>query len=233
MAAETEMAMSDSVRWRLDTANGSMAPRSVLDVLVDLNDRIAAGAVREYQPVPLGFTPLDRTIGGGIRPGELLLIGGNIAQDIFPFQRQFLARVKELGLEQRVVVTGVTDCVEKHLATCDIFVLPSYREGVPRALLEAMYSSYFEQRGSLFDRDSLLALVASVGLDPQEAADVLDSDEFRGEVSEDQHVAAQLGASGVPFVLVDSRYAISGAQDQSVFDHTLLVAAQEGAVDRP
>ena len=69
---------------------------------------------------------------------ELLLIGGNIAQDIFPFQRQFLARVKELGLEQRVVVTGVTDCVEKHLATCDIFVLPSYREGVPRALLEAM-----------------------------------------------------------------------------------------------
>lgn len=101
------------------------------------------------------------------------------------------------------------------------------------ALLEAMYSSYFEHRGSLFDRTSLLALVTAVGLDAHEAADVLDSDEFRGEVSEDQHVAAQLGASGVPFVLVDSRYAISGAQDQSVFDHTLLVAAQEGAVDRP
>ena len=76
MAAETEAAMGEGPCWRLDTANGSMAPRSVLDVLVDLNDRIAAGAVREYQPVPLGFTPLDRTIGGGIRPGELLLIGG-------------------------------------------------------------------------------------------------------------------------------------------------------------
>ena len=82
---------------------------------------------------------------------ELLLIGGNIAQDIFPFQRQFLARVKELGLEQRVVVTGVTDCVEKHLATCDIFVLPSYREGVPRSLIEA--AAKIGELGYTEDRD--------------------------------------------------------------------------------
>ena len=62
--------------WRIDTANGSMAPRSALDVLVDLNDKVTGGAVAEYQPVPLGFTPLDKTIGGGLRAGELLLIGG-------------------------------------------------------------------------------------------------------------------------------------------------------------
>jgi len=62
--------------WRLDTANGSMNPRSALDVLVDLNDHVTSGRVGEYQPVPLGFTPLDKTIGGGLRAGELLLIGG-------------------------------------------------------------------------------------------------------------------------------------------------------------
>jgi replicative DNA helicase len=62
--------------WRLDTANGSMAPRSALDVLVDLNDRVTTGKLAEYQPVPLGFTPLDKTIGTGLRAGELLLIGG-------------------------------------------------------------------------------------------------------------------------------------------------------------
>ena len=64
------------VSWRLDTANGSMAPRSALDVLVDLNEKVVGGQVSEYQPVPLGFTPLDKTIGGGLRAGELLLIGG-------------------------------------------------------------------------------------------------------------------------------------------------------------
>jgi glycosyltransferase involved in cell wall biosynthesis len=69
---------------------------------------------------------------------ELLLIGGNIAQDISPFQAQFLARLKELDLEQAVCVTGLTDEVERYLATSDVFVLASYREGLPRALLEAM-----------------------------------------------------------------------------------------------
>ena len=62
--------------WRLDTPNGSMAPRSALDVLVDLNDNLSSGKFGEYQPVPLGFGMLDKTIGGGLRPGELLLIGG-------------------------------------------------------------------------------------------------------------------------------------------------------------
>ena len=62
--------------WRLDTANGSMAPRSALDVLVDLNDHVTSGNIGEYQPVPLGFTPLDKTIGAGLRAGELMLIGG-------------------------------------------------------------------------------------------------------------------------------------------------------------
>ena len=62
--------------WRIDAANGSMAPRSALDVLVDLNDKVTSGQVGDYQSVPLGFTPMDKTIGGGLRPGELLLIGG-------------------------------------------------------------------------------------------------------------------------------------------------------------
>ena len=62
--------------WRLDSSTGSLVPRSALDVMVDLNDRISSGALADYQAVPLGFTPLDKTIGGGLRPGELLLIGG-------------------------------------------------------------------------------------------------------------------------------------------------------------
>ena len=72
----TEMTATPKGSWRLDTDNGSMTPRSALDVLVDLNDKVTGGRVSEYQPVPLGFTPLDKTIGAGLRAGELLLIGG-------------------------------------------------------------------------------------------------------------------------------------------------------------
>jgi replicative DNA helicase len=62
--------------WRLDAEGGSMAPRSALDVILDLNEKVSTGKVNQYQPVPLGFTPLDKTIGTGLRAGELLLIGG-------------------------------------------------------------------------------------------------------------------------------------------------------------
>ena len=45
-------------------------------MLTTLAGKVASGDVDQYQPVPLGFTPLDKTIGGGLRAGELLLIGG-------------------------------------------------------------------------------------------------------------------------------------------------------------
>jgi replicative DNA helicase len=75
-AADPNLAPPQAAPWTLETDNGKLSPRSALDVLVDLNDKVTGGAVAEYQPVPLGFTPLDKTIGGGLRAGELLLIGG-------------------------------------------------------------------------------------------------------------------------------------------------------------
>jgi replicative DNA helicase len=67
---------SSSKPWLLDTGGGALAPRSAVDVLVDVNDRVSSGQLAEYEPIPLGMVPIDRTIGGGLTPGELLLIGG-------------------------------------------------------------------------------------------------------------------------------------------------------------
>ncbi|MFO0725563.1 MAG: glycosyltransferase [Myxococcota bacterium] len=69
---------------------------------------------------------------------ELVVIGGNIDQDISPYAQEFLAEVEQRGLKGAVRLTGMTDAVEKYLACTDVFVLASYREGLPRALLEAM-----------------------------------------------------------------------------------------------
>ena len=71
---------------------------------------------------------------------ELLLIGGNIDQDISPVQSEFFDRAQQLGVAGDVTVTGMVHEVEKYLSTCDVFALPSHREGMPRALLEAMSS---------------------------------------------------------------------------------------------
>jgi replicative DNA helicase len=65
-----------SADWKLEAGEGTLTPRSALDVLTNLNERIASGHVEEFMPIATGFVPLDKTIGGGLRPGELMLIGG-------------------------------------------------------------------------------------------------------------------------------------------------------------
>ncbi|HEY2916505.1 MAG TPA: DnaB-like helicase C-terminal domain-containing protein [Candidatus Limnocylindrales bacterium] len=74
--APDERATTGSKPWFLETGTGALRPRSAVDVLVDLNDKVQAGQLGEYEPIPLGLAPIDRTIGGGLKPGELLLIGG-------------------------------------------------------------------------------------------------------------------------------------------------------------
>ena len=62
--------------WTYDSGIGKIEPRSATRVLSTLAGKVAQGDVTQYQPVPLGFTPLDKSIGGGMRAGEMLLIGG-------------------------------------------------------------------------------------------------------------------------------------------------------------
>lgn len=62
--------------WEYDSGVGVVEPRSATQVLSTLAGKVAEGDVTQYQPVPLGFTPFDKSIGGGLRAGEMLLIGG-------------------------------------------------------------------------------------------------------------------------------------------------------------
>jgi predicted DsbA family dithiol-disulfide isomerase len=85
-------------------------------------------------------------------------------------------------------------------------------------LLEAIYSAYFEKKEQIFSHDDLVTIAISVGINPAEALSFLQSDQLRDRVSEDQNLAHQLGANGVPFYVIDMKFAISGAQPQEVFD---------------
>jgi replicative DNA helicase len=72
----TDTAAMHNGDWQFDAGDAVLNPRSALDVLTNLNERIASGQIDEFQPIATGFVPLDKTIGGGLRPGELMLIGG-------------------------------------------------------------------------------------------------------------------------------------------------------------
>jgi len=55
-----------------------------------------------------------------------------------PDRKKLENLVKEYGLENKVIFTGWRTDVPTILAASDVFVLPSYSEGLPIALLEAM-----------------------------------------------------------------------------------------------
>lgn len=51
-------------------------PATLRQVMELLEGRVAAGSVERLRPLPTGLRPLDDVLNGGIRPGELVLVGG-------------------------------------------------------------------------------------------------------------------------------------------------------------
>ncbi len=52
------------------------APRTVTKVLTDLDTAIRSGQAKDLIPIATGFDVLDSALGGGIRRGDLMLVGG-------------------------------------------------------------------------------------------------------------------------------------------------------------
>ena len=94
-------------------------------------------------------------------------------------------------------------------------------------LLEAMYSSYFEKSLPLFSHLDLCSVAESVGIASVDVMNILESDQFKSEAIADRELATQLGATGVPFFVVDMKYAISGAQPLEAFVQTINTAWSE------
>lgn len=104
--------------------------------------------------------------------------------------------------------------------TSDAHRLILWAETIGRGddLLEALYSAYFEKSRSIFSHEDLVAIALEIGIDQAAAHSLLNSDDFLEQVQQDQALASQLGANGVPFYVVDMKFGISGAQPQEVFD---------------
>jgi len=89
-------------------------------------------------------------------------------------------------------------------------------EGLGGAMKERLLHAYFTEGRSVSDPDDLAGLAAEVGLDAARVAEVLSSDEFAFEVRADEDRAVELGSTGVPFFVLDGRFAIPGAQPPDV-----------------
>ena len=95
-------------------------------------------------------------------------------------------------------------------------------------LEELLFKAYLTEGKNINDLETLSKLGIEVGLDAEAVAQVLNSDTYGAEVKKDQEEANAIGVQGVPFFVLDNKYAISGAQPASAFLETLEKVWEEG-----
>lgn len=88
-------------------------------------------------------------------------------------------------------------------------------------VVERLFYAYFTESKRISDRNVLLELAEAAGLDRKEAEAVLDDGRYAEQVRHEEAIAAQLGVRGVPFFVLNQKYAISGAQPVDVFRQAL------------
>jgi predicted DsbA family dithiol-disulfide isomerase len=101
-------------------------------------------------------------------------------------------------------------------------ILHAARRGGEWPMADALFRGYFAEGRDLNDAEALTAMAADAGgLDPDETRAYLAGDSGAQDVWESQQVAAGLGIGGVPFYVIDDRYAVSGGQPAEVWLRTL------------
>lgn len=156
-------------------------------------------------------------------------------------EAQYLAETKGMPVEQvRAMVGHVAEQGAGEGLTYDfdrLVVANSARahellhlakdRGRADAVKEALLSGHFEHGTDIGDVDQLVQVGVGAGLDEGEIRAALEDGRYQAAVASDIDMARQIGVTGVPFVVVDMKYAVSGAQPPEVFREVLDKALAE------
>jgi predicted DsbA family dithiol-disulfide isomerase len=101
------------------------------------------------------------------------------------------------------------------------------QHGLGDAAEEQLFKAYFTDSKNIDDTDTLVELGTAIGLDGDEVKQTLAGDTYADDVKHDIAEAQHLGIRGVPFFVMNTKYAVSGAQAVPVFTETIEKAFSE------
>lgn len=107
------------------------------------------------------------------------------------------------------------------------------RYGKQWDVANALFAAYFTYGRNLNDVAQLADVAVQVGLDVDAVRAFLATDEGVADVQQSQHEAGDRGVQGVPFVVFNNEFAVSGAQPVAVFVQALDMAAQQDGPQAP
>jgi predicted DsbA family dithiol-disulfide isomerase len=102
--------------------------------------------------------------------------------------------------------------------------------GLLDEMSRALFRAFFEEGRDLGDLEVLLDVGESVGLDRSDLREALEKDRYTQKVVEDEHLAQQVGITGVPALVITGgrhAYLLSGAQPIETVREVIARASRE------
>lgn len=128
-----------------------------------------------------------------------------------------LAHAKEVGLTYHLEKVKVGNSENAHrLAKW------AKTKGKESVFIEEVFHRYFTEGLDLNEADELVAVASAIGLQAEEARQVLhDQTAFQQEFAMDLYDIQQIPVTSVPFFVFENRYGIKGVEPLEVFTKTL------------
>ena len=141
---------------------------------------------------------------------------------------QVAARAATVGLDLRFDGALVANTRDAHR------LLHLARErGVQADVAARLFRAYFTDGRDIGAHGVLADLAVEAGLDRDEVLRFLATDDLAEAVDADIAWGRRLGISGVPFFVLDGKYAVSGAQPPELFDQALATAWGDKGLSGP
>jgi predicted DsbA family dithiol-disulfide isomerase len=127
--------------------------------------------------------------------------------------QQYVTQVaKEVGLNFNFDKTIVANSFNAHR-----LIQFAKSKGFGNEAEEALFKAHFIEGKNIDNKEVLLHIAINIGVDENETTKMLTSDAFAKEVKQDEMQAQDFGISGVPFFVLNDKYAVSGAQSPETF----------------
>jgi len=130
--------------------------------------------------------------------------------------QQLIETAKSVGLE-----FNVDKIVVANTFKAQNLVHFAKAQGKQNEMEESLFKAYFTDGENVDDIAVLINLAQNAGINIDGLKKVLENESFAENVRNDINEAKQIGVRGVPFFVFDRKYAVSGAQDKTVFLETL------------
>ncbi|WP_223282822.1 DsbA family oxidoreductase [Neobacillus kokaensis] len=132
---------------------------------------------------------------------------------------------KNAGLDYHMDTLILTNTFDAHRLT-----MYAKTKGLMKEMTERILRAHFTESKHIGDHQTLIELAVEVGLEREAVEKMLTSDEMADAVRADEQMAQQYRITGVPFFLINKKYALSGAQPTDVFVQALQKVIAEDEI---